>query len=583
MPPIALPMALGPPLAKADFLATSAPAHFGEGFYPEEREGSDPFRWMSNRGRLHFDPQPLERDLELQVFCQFGDLSQTLTAHAGTASEELSLVHGWWSLSLPVPAGADAVVLEANKLFPPAYYPGDTRQLGVRVRRLRLHADPVRHQNIRRHWANAVLNTREMIQGKTVLESMPPSLGIDLHGACNVKPPCVYCEWNFAKEEEAENVDRPFTADTLREWGPFFDHAGKLVNCSIGEPFMMKPIDDILDLLGDRGKTLEMSTNGQILTDRNIEKLLGRYIHLYISLDAATLETYRKLRNDTFEKILGNLRRLLQARKGHGGLPKVFLVFMPMKVNVHELDDFVRLTAELGADKLILRPLNTAPGNNLDWERGGYHFRYDDEILPFGELVHVSGRARELCRRHGVDLSDQLDFGGAMEQMFQDEYREGEREATTALSAAASAPAPDPTPPAPAEPPATTPEIDVPNPSLGFEQWPDCTEPWRDLYILRRGIRPCCYGGASLGGIEDYAKAWNSPTVQGIREHLSRGSFHDYCLLSPACPIVRKSEHAHTLPARHKRLWMMWRAWQKLNAWTGGIPRRALRRLRRGH
>jgi len=582
LPPISLPLALEPRSSRAAInRATSASVRFGEGFYAEEWEGSDAFRWMSSRGRIEFDPDPQDRFLELHVFGQFGDLSQLLTAQAGSASEDLALVSGWWSLSLPVPAGADAVVLAANKLFPPAYYPGDTRQLGVRVRRLRLHGDSVRHQDIRRHWANAVLNTREMIEGKTVLESKPPSLGIDLHGACNVKPPCVYCEWDFAKEEEGDSVDEPFTVETLRQWGPFFDHAAKLVNCSIGEPFMMKPIDDILDVLGERGKTLEMSTNGQILTDRNIEKLLGRDVHLYISLDAATPDTYRKLRNDTFEKILGNLRRLLQARKGHGGLPKVFLVFMPMKVNVHELDDFVRLTAELGADQLILRPLNTAPGNNLNWERGGYHFHYDQEILPFGELVHVSGRARELCRRHGVPLSDQLDFGGAMEGMFHDEYVEGEQQGAAA-SEPASAAAPELPPEAPpATPPPT--EAEAPKPSLGFERWPACTEPWRDLYILRRGIRPCCYGGASLGGLEDYATAWNSPLVQGIREHLGRGSFHNYCLLSPACPIVRKSEHAHTLPARYRRLWMLWRAWQKLNAWTGGIPRRALRRLRRRH
>ncbi len=61
-----------------------------------------------------------------------------------------------------------------------------------------------------------------------------------------------------------------------------------LVNCSIGEPFMMRGFDDMLAAIGDRGKPLEMSTNGQILTDRNIERLLGRNVELYVSLDAAT-------------------------------------------------------------------------------------------------------------------------------------------------------------------------------------------------------------------------------------------------------------------------------------------------------
>ncbi len=583
MPPIPLPTALEPRVSRALFITTTAPVSFADGFHAEEREGRDAFRWMSTRGRIEFVAAQHDRFLELEAFTQFGDLSQALTARAGGRTQTRELVHGWWRISLDVPAGADHAVLEANKLFPKAYYPLDTRELSLRVRRLRLHSDAARHEAIERQWRNAVLNTREMLEGRAQLSSTPPSLGIDLHGACNVKPPCVYCEWDFAKEEEGRNVDRPFTAETLREWGPFFENSGKLVNCSIGEPFMMKPIDDILDVLGDEGKTLEMSTNGQILTDKNIEKLLGRDIHLYVSLDAATPETYRKLRNDTFERILANLRRLLKARTGHSDLPKVFLVFMPMKVNVHELDDFVRLVADLGADKLILRPLNAAPGNNLDWVRDGYHFKYDEQILPFGDLVRVSGRARELCRRLGVDLSDQLDFGGSMDELFHDEYVAGEQEAATTLSAAASAPAPSPAPPPPptilaAEPAA--PATSEPAPSLGFEKWPVCTEPWRDLYILRRGVRPCCYGGASLGEPDTYRDAWNGPIVRAVREQLSQGRFHDYCLLSPACPIVRKSEHAHTLPARHKTLWRLWGAWQTLNAWTGGIPRRLLRRLR---
>ena len=57
------------------------------------------------------------------------------------------------------------------------------------------------------------------VEGRTALDSTPPSLGIDLHGICNVKPPCVYCEWDHAKNLEGDHVDTPFTRDTLHEWG----------------------------------------------------------------------------------------------------------------------------------------------------------------------------------------------------------------------------------------------------------------------------------------------------------------------------------------------------------------------------
>ena len=60
---------------------------------------------------------------------------------------------------------------------------------------------------------------------RTALDSTPPSLGIDLYGVCNVKPPCVYCEWDHSKDLEGDHVDTPFTRETLDEWGAFFDNA----------------------------------------------------------------------------------------------------------------------------------------------------------------------------------------------------------------------------------------------------------------------------------------------------------------------------------------------------------------------
>ena len=45
---------------------------------------------------------------------------------------------------------------------------------------------------------------------------------------------------------------------------------------------MMRNFDELLDVFGNTGKVLEMTTNGQILTERNIQKLLDRQIDLYI-------------------------------------------------------------------------------------------------------------------------------------------------------------------------------------------------------------------------------------------------------------------------------------------------------------
>lgn len=555
------------------YLATAAPARFDSGFFAEERDEVHAFRWMDTTGRLVFEPRDGDCYLELWVFSAFQDLSQELSVTTGDSVHRERLIHGWGQVSVPVPAGADRAVLEVNKPFPRAYYPADPRTLAVRLSRPHLHADLRRHGHIREQHENSVLNLAETLDGQRELRSFPRSLGIDMYGVCNVKPPCVYCEWDHNKALEGDNVDAPFTRETLRELGEFFERPGMLVNCSIGEPFMMKDFDGLLDDFGDRGKVLELTTNGQILTDRNIQKLVGRNIHLYISLDAATAGTYARLRNDRFDRILENLRRLIAAKGGKGGLPLVYLVFMPMRVNVHEAEAFVDLCAEVGVDRLVLRPLNYSDDIDLDWEREGYRFRYRDELLPFPELVRVSARVAELCAGRGVDLSDQMDFGGSMRELFPDSYRKeppagsGEGEGPAVPVAAASAP------PAPAV-------AGEPLPPLGGDLLPVCQEPWKSLYILRRGVFPCCYGGEPIAPMNGYREAWNSPRMQAIRGELAAGRFHEYCLKSSSCPIVRKAEQGRGLDPSDSRYLRLRRLWHRVDRVLGGVPGRLLMPLK---
>jgi hypothetical protein len=382
-------------------------------------------------------------------------------------------------------------------------------------------------------------------------------LGIDLYGACNVKPPCVYCEWEWNKKLEGGFVDVPFDDETLTTLGPLYENASTLINCSIGEPFMMKNIDELLDAFADSGKALDMTSNGQILTDRNIQRLVGRDIELYVSLDAATAETYAKLRNSRFPSLVANLKRLVSAKGGPGQLPRLNLVFMPMKANHHELDDFVDLTREIGADRLVLRPLNYSDRLDMTWKREGYEFDYRRELLPFDQLIWISGRARALCDRAGIALSDQLDFGGSFGEKFQKQYQAGLQSVDARTDEPAVAPTASAESTASAEPVESVAEApsEAAAPAEPVAELmresnhaiPLCTEPWKSMYVLRRGVFPCCYGGKPLAPMDKAGGMWNSKALESIRADLLRGRFPGYCLDSPACPIVRKHEQAREL------------------------------------
>lgn len=553
------------------------------GVYAIELDGIDPFRWMGQRAVLELEPSDRPQFLELEVMSEFFDLAQHLEITAGGKRHVFPLVHGWGPVSCAVPAEADTAELTAEVLLPSELHAGDPRQLAIRVRPPLLHSDAARHSAVLARHENEVLNQREMIDGRSVLRSTPPSLGIDIHGECNVKPPCVYCEWDAMKTLEGDQAGRAVGPDALAGYGEFFTNASQLVNCSIGEPFMLRQLDAILQMCSEHGKALEMSTNGQILTDRNIERLLGRNIRLYISLDAATPETYAKLRNDTLPRILANIQRLVAAKGGRGRLPYVYLVFMPMTVNRHELDQFVRLCAELDVDQLVLRPLNASEGVDLTWERSGYRFVYHREILPLPELIRLSGRADELCRRWEVPLSNQLDFGKATRDMFAALFEQGRLgvDAGQDTPRQMAAPSPpdqedEPVPPPLADPSDSTAGA---RSTLGSERWPVCTEPWRNLYILRRGIMPCCYGGQPLADMDNFREAWNGPTLQAIRSKLAQGRFHSYCLRTSSCPIVRKDEGAGGLPFAQAVWRSFYRLRRRFDRIAGGVPRKVVRWL----
>ena len=549
--------------ATGAFDRTAVDARYAAGFYGLEHDDFERFRWMGLRGRIEFEPRPEPGFAEFRVWSGYHDLRQRLTAEAGGPPETFELPHGWWTVSVPVPAGCGVIGLWADRQLPPSARPGDDRQLAVRVAAPRTHGDAARHRTVAGQLSNAVLNTREGLEGRAELASTPTNLGIDMYGVCNVKPPCVYCDWDFAKALEKEDVEAPFNLDTLGDYGPFFENAASLVNCSIGEPFMMKDFDALLDAFGEGNKLVEMTTNGQILTDRNIGRLLGRRIELYVSLDAATAATYAKLRNDTFDRILPNLRRLIAAKGGRGGLPRIHLVFMPMRVNMHELDRFVDLCADLDADRFVLRPLNEI-GDELDWTRAGHHFVYSRERLDFDTLVRLSARAAARCRRRGVPFSNQLDFGGEMEPIYRRAFDEALAEAD-----GSSTTAPEPARPGTGDgegPPEAEPArplasdaaaaVEDGDDTLGEGRLPACLEPWKSFYVLRRGVMPCCYGDRPLAAMGEYRETWNAPVLQDIRRHIARGEFHAYCLGSRSCPIVRKGRHAPDAggPASGRRL-----------------------------
>lgn len=393
---------------------------YGPGWYEWEDRDMILYRWMSSKAEVFFSSGQLKKKyFSFFAYSEFANLTQKLKVSLGEEMLcEISLLHKWnyYSFSpsqmAPLPQNqGETLTLSLNKVIPEKYHPDDKRQLGIRVGRIEFHENDELHRTSIFFHKNALLNDQEMRAGKHRLTSYPLNLGVDLYAKCNVNPPCVYCLWERMKALEGKYVNQVVDEATLGSYGPFFASARILINCSFGEPLLHPRLQQILEFCQMNKKILEISTNGQAFTSRTIQALVGKTINLYVSLDAATKETYAKIRNDAWNSIIRDLKRLNQERKKAGNLPKLFMVFMPMKVNQDELEAYFRLCQEIEADALVLRPLLYFWKPQMVTHRGGYHFDYEKELLGRQEIVKIIENSEKFSKIYRIPIANQFAFG----------------------------------------------------------------------------------------------------------------------------------------------------------------------------
>gem|GEM_PF-357830 len=582
-----------------------------DGWFGGEYLDRVPFRWMSLEARLPVRKRQRRghRYGELPLFSEFSDFSQTFSVSAdGGVLGHWPLLHGWNAYAFPLPEPADRpIVLEfrVNKLVSPELNRLDPRPLGVRVGPPSFHGDESRFRLSRRLAENAVANYGELAGGATVLASFPPTLGIDLYGKCNIKPPCVYCHWDRTKKLEGVEVDAKVDDETLRQYGEFFACARTFVNCSFGEPLLHPRLEPIVELLDGSGKQLEMATNGQAFTPAAVRALAGKAIRLHISLDAASAATYARLRNDRWFEILGGLLSLRRVRRQANGRPKLYLVFMPMRANRDDLEPFFKLCRMVEADALVLRPL-LRDAHSRVVERGGYRYDWRGEMLSREELEKVFDDSFRYAERYGITVVSEFDFGLAEPSKPRPEKLRAAEAAPEAPAEASPGLHPDgPAATSPPQEPLPVPSTEPPSAGKldsGRERVPPsgppppgpaapspvarrflCREPWETYYILRRGILPCCHGGKAIAKMSEWATAWNSAKLQEIRSHLARNRLSPYCFESPGCPIVqrhlaqkRRAATPEPAGASHAKSKVL----RRINKALGGWPGRNLRWMR---
>ena len=355
-----------------------------------------------------------------------------------------------------------------------------------------------RHDRLHRVLVNRERNESEYAAGRSVLQSFPPNLRVNVVSGCNMMTTCSYCERDWVRGQE-EDHEATFTADTLGELGDFYQCAEELVDCSYGEPFLNEDLGRIIERTDRDYKRFELTSNGQLLEPEKRHLLLGRQVLLYVSLDAADGDGYHRYRDADFDRVIVNLRALCREREAHRERPRVAASFIVMRSNMNEIPRFTDLMQEVGVDFIKLRTLfadyRHPVGGDQDRE---LDFDYRSEMVPIDELAFVTEEAAVYAAGKGLDLIVETDFG----------------------------------------------KNDT------GESRPLCAEPWKSLYALNRGFIPCCFTKHPVavwrphpdGPLEELlAEVWNGSGFRNIRSELAAGRLPPHCREAKNCPIVRRS------------------------------------------
>jgi len=120
-----------------------------------------------------------------------------------------------------------------------------------------------------------------------------------------------------------------------------------------GEPLFIPSATAFFDHAAAAGKKISFLTNGMMISEEWAEKIARHSDFVYFSLNAATKETHELVnRGSRWERVLGGIGRVLEARKRLGTDLKVWGHMTIVRQNLDEIDLFIERFPDLGFDAI---------------------------------------------------------------------------------------------------------------------------------------------------------------------------------------------------------------------------------------
>jgi MoaA/NifB/PqqE/SkfB family radical SAM enzyme len=342
---------------------------------------------------------------------------------------------------------------------------------------------------------NLVLNEKEYLLKKTVLNSFPRELGITLTNRCNIH--CRMCELHDYEWE--------MSPEKVKELVSFFPYLEK-IQWTGGEVFTSKYFSSLFDEAAKYPHIRQsILTNGLLIDKDWSERIIKSNTNALIySIDGFNKEDYEYIRKGAeFERLIASIENVNAARgrylrrTGNEANIKFSFIFVLMKFNYHEFLNAARFAASYRFDGITLFPVH---GLGED-ENGNFtDLSVENDEKALKEIRENIPGFLDILQKNGIEIDNRIPYLNLNPKDSDSEKEPPNEESLPAVKGE----------PVPAR----------------------CYGPWQKLLILPGGnILPGDHCAVPVGNIKELGlkELWNSEKIQLYRKQLLSGDLSGLC------------------------------------------------------
>jgi len=237
------------------------------------------------------------------------------------------------------------------------------------------------------------------LRDRSVQKEMPQKrrwrlLQIESAIACNLR--CVMCPW---REITKNVVNRGLMSQEI--WESIRPHLSDIKSIDFtggGEPLLQPRLSEWIAEAHTAGCETGFLSNGLLLKKETLQQILDAGIDwICISIDGADAGMYETIRiGSNFERVCENVSNIAALRPGNK--PRTMINFVLMDMNFHQVEDIVRLSAQLGVDQLNFKQCDVIRG-----ESGKGHGLFGvEETKDIQRFKKSLGKARRLAKKLNI-------------------------------------------------------------------------------------------------------------------------------------------------------------------------------------